>query len=278
MKKFVFSFYMILLGILLFPESSYSQSSFLERFEFGVSGGLALPIGVFSDVHVASSLEQLDQYRWIRGFVKESGGQAIKGTSINLDLKYYISPKVFISLSYIRNHNQINTQPQQDYYDENSRFITDEWGNEREFPGYLSSEDYSLNAYLLALGYRFPVKKFDFSVAGQIGRNSLQFPFYVWAFGLSDQISLLLRPRGVYEPLPTNMEAVSYGLQFNGAYPITNRLKTNLNLSYLRSDHPHSYWTTTLGASNEFFIEDNIKYRVLALRLGLSYSLNSINR
>jgi len=268
----------IIFGLLFLPVSGFSQTKFLERFEFGISGGLALPVGVFSDVHVESSLEQLDQSSRIRGFVKESGGQANTGTSINLDLKYYISHKVFMSLSYIRNHNQINTQPQLDYYDKNVRFLTDAWGNEREFPGHLTSEDYSLKAYLLGIGYLFTINKFDISFAGQMGLNHLRFPFYVWGFDLSDQLTLLLRPRAVYEPLPSNLEAVSYGLQLNGAYPITSRLKTNLNLSYLRSDHPHSYWTTTLGGSNEFFIEDNIKYRVIALRLGLSYSLNSINR
>ncbi|MFC0656528.1 hypothetical protein [Mongoliitalea lutea] len=45
----------------------------------------------------------------------------------------------------------------------------------------------------------------------------------------------------------------------------------NLSATYLRSDHPHDYWTNTLAASITYDIQDEIRYRNLALQLGITY-------
>ncbi|MGY6521332.1 MAG: hypothetical protein ACXIUD_06355 [Mongoliitalea sp.] len=45
----------------------------------------------------------------------------------------------------------------------------------------------------------------------------------------------------------------------------------NLSATYLRSDHPHNYWTNTLAASIIYDIQDEIRYRNLALQLGIAY-------
>ena len=45
----------------------------------------------------------------------------------------------------------------------------------------------------------------------------------------------------------------------------------NLSATYLHSDHPHDYWTNALAASIIYDIQDEIRYRNLALQLGIAY-------
>jgi hypothetical protein len=45
----------------------------------------------------------------------------------------------------------------------------------------------------------------------------------------------------------------------------------NLSATYLRSDHPHEYWTNTLAASIAYKIQDEIRYRNLAVQFGIAY-------
>lgn len=136
------------------------------------------------------------------------------------------------------------------------------------------SDDYRADLFFLGLGYNFKVKSFVLSFSGLIGQNSLHFPFYSWNFQFSETGSILFRPldfAGV--PVPSKLNNLLYGLEVKGSYPLVKKINSFVLLSYLRSDHPHEYWTLPRGASYGFFIEDRIDFRIILARAGISLSL-----
>lgn len=264
-KKFFFL-------LLLTSNQLFGQSSFLENFEIGVFGGAALPIGNFSAVNVKNSLvlnSSEDRPGSFRGFPKDKGGQAQIGYNYGLKLTYTIDPSFFVNLNYISTNNSINTNPQQQYYDENFRFLIDFWGNEFVFPGFLTSDNYQANLIFLGFGHSLKIKNFEFSFAGLIGQNALEFPFYSWYYD-----PILFRPAPLADnSVPGRLNALVYGLDLKASYPLYQKTNAFLSFSYLRSDHPHQYWTLARGASYGYFIEDRIDFRIILANFGIALSL-----
>ncbi|EOZ95532.1 hypothetical protein A33Q_2894 [Indibacter alkaliphilus LW1] len=249
----------------------------MENFEIGFSGGAAIPLGNFRSVNIENSLDRssLDQdSERFRGFPKDKGGQAIFGYAFGSHLRYKINSSFFVSLNFLRTNNSIDISPQQRFYDDNFRYQIDFEGNESEILGMLMSDDYRADLFFLSLGYTFKVKIFDLSFSGLIGQNSLHFPFYSWNYQFSETGSILFRPADFAEiPKPTKLNNLLYGLEVKASYPLVNKINSFVLLSYLRSDHPHEYWTLARGASYAYFIEDRIDFRIFLASVGVSLSL-----
>ncbi len=166
------------------------------------------------------------------------------------------------------------SNPQQQYYNENLRFLTDFWGNEFETPGTLISDNYQANLIFSGFGHNFKVNKFEFSFAGLLGQNMLDFPFYAWDFPFSDTESILFRPAPLADiPVPTRLNALVYGLDLKASYPLFKKINGFISFSYLQSEHPHEYWTLARGASYGYFVEDRIDFRVILANFGVSFDL-----
>jgi hypothetical protein len=253
---------------------SFGQERFFEKIELGFSGGLAVPVGHFKAISVAPSLEPVppgSSPRRFQGFLKNEGGQAELGYSLGLNLTYHLTSSVFLSLNYLKTQHSINTGPQQIYYDANFKPEIDLNGIPFEIPGRLESDPYRANLYYLGLGYGLPFHRLEVRLAGLIGINNLEFPFYSWTYQISETTAIPLRPFPVDGPVPTNLMEFAYGLETKLAYSISQNLSMNLGATYLRSDHPHDYWTSLLAASIGYKIQDEIRYRNLAIQFGISY-------
>ncbi len=107
----------IALLILLFATHffSFAQQKLLEKLELGLTGGLAVPVGNFSAVSIAPSLEPTppgsNPIRF-QGFLKNEGGQTEVGYSLGLNLTYHATPSLFVSFNYLQTKNSIDTRPQ----------------------------------------------------------------------------------------------------------------------------------------------------------------------
>lgn len=99
----------------------------------------------------------------------------------------------------------------------------------------------------------------------------MEFPFYSWTYQISETTAIPLRPFPIDGPVPTNLIEFTYGLETKVAYPLSKKFGVNLSATYLRSDHPHDYWTSLLAASIGYKIQDEIQYRNLARQFGISY-------
>lgn len=266
----------ILITLFLIQSFAFGQQKFLKKVEMGIHIGPSIPVGEFSKKLVESSLEENypgSSPRRFRGFVKDHGGQAKPGLSVGINLTYNFHSSFFASLNYRNTLNRIDTNPQQQYYDENFRMVEDYEGNLFEVPGLLQSDPYKARIFYLGLGYQLQMKRINLSIAGLAGLNSLRFPFYSWTYPFSDTAYILLRPYPLVDPLPTKLKEFVYGFEVKSSYPISKRLNFNLSASYLRSDHPHDYWTNALAASYGYEIHDVIRYRNLMVELGVAYQL-----
>ncbi len=193
------------------------------------------------------------------------------GYALGLNLIYHATPNIFVSLNYLQTKHNIDTRPQQVYYDTNFKTELDLNGNEFEIPGTLKSDPYRAKLLYMGLGYRLPINLLEVRFSGLVGVNNLEFPFYSWTYQISSTTSIQLRPFPIDGPVPTNLREFAYGLEAKLAYPISQKLNLNLAATYLRSDHPHEYWTSTLAASISYKIEDEIRYQNLAVQFGISY-------
>lgn len=268
-KVFISILFLSLLNLEVF-----SQTKVVEKIEFGFSGGLAVPVGQFNAISVAPSLEPVpsgSSPRRFQGFLKNEGGQAEPGYSLGFHLTYHLTSSVFLSLNYLKTHHSIDTRPQQSYYDANFKSQIDLNGVPFEVPGRLESDPYRANLYFLGVGYRLPINRLEFRFTGLAGMNNLEFPFYSWFFQISENAEIINRPFPIEDPVPTNLREFAYGLETKVAYLLSKKLNVNLSATYLRSDHPHDYWTNTLAPSIAYKIQDEIRYRNLALQLGISY-------
>lgn len=267
-------FFLCLISLLILKNEVFSQQKFLEKIELGFSGGLAIPVGDFAAISVAPSLEPVppgsNPIRF-QGFLKNEGGQAEVGYSLGLNLTYHATPSLFVSFNYLQTQHSINTRPQQIFYDANFKTQLDLNGNEFEVPGRLESDPYRANLFYMGLGYRLPINRLEARITGLVGINNLEFPFYSWTYQISKTTAIPLRPFPIDGPVPTNLSAFAYGLEAKLAYSISQKLNLNLATTYLRSDHPHGYWTDTLAASIGYKIQDEIPYRNLAVQFGISY-------
>lgn len=253
---------------------SFAKQKLLEKIELGLSGGLAVPVGNFSAVSITPSLEPtppgLNPIRF-QGFLKNEGGQAEIGFSLGMNLTFHATSSVFVSLNYLQTQNSIDTRPQQIFYDANFKTELDLDGNEFEIPGTLESDPYRANLIYVGFGYRLPIRRLEVRFAGLAGVNNLEFPFYSWTYQISETTAIPLRPFPIDGAVPTNLSAFVYGLEAKLAYPISQTLNLNLAATYLQSDHPHDYCTSLLAASIGYKINDEIRYRNLAVQFGISY-------
>lgn len=267
-------FFLSLILLLILNKEVFSQEKLLEKIELGLSGGLAVPVGNFSAVSIAPSLEPTppgsNPIRF-QGFLKNEGGQAEIGYSLGMNLTFHATPTLFVSFNYLQTQHSIETRPQQMFYDANFKTQVDLNGNEFEVPGTLESDPYRANLIYVGFGYRLPIRGLEVRLAGLAGVNNLEFPFYSWTYQISETTAIPLRPFPVDSPVPTRLSAFAYGLEAKLAYPISPKLNLNLATTYLRSDHPHGYWTSLLAASIGYKIEDEIRYRNLAVQFGISY-------
>ncbi|SEF92176.1 hypothetical protein [Algoriphagus boritolerans] len=271
-------FFLSLIFLLILNKEVFSQEKLLEKLELGLSGGLAVPVGNFSAVSIAPSLEPTppgsNPIRF-QGFLKNEGGQAEIGYSLGMNLTFHATPSLFVSFNYLQTQHSIDTRPQQIFYDANFKTQLDLNGNEFDIPGRLESDPYRANLFYMGLGYRLPIHRVDVRISALVGINNLEFPFYSWFFQISETTEIYRRPFPVDGPVPTNLKEFAYGLEAKIVYPISPKLNLNLATNYLRSDHPHGYWTDTLAASLSYQIDDEIRYRNLAVQFGISYRFGS---
>ncbi|SDC86597.1 Outer membrane protein beta-barrel domain-containing protein [Algoriphagus faecimaris] len=270
MKKLVFSIIFVFINHV----GSFGQEKFLEKIEFGFSGGLAVPVGHFKEISITPSLEPVSpgsSAERFQGFLKNEGGQAELGYSLGLNLSYHLTSSVFISLNYLNIQHSIDTHPQQTFYDDNFKSEIDLNGVPFEVPGRLESDPYRANLFYLGIGYRLPIHRLEFRFTGLAGINNLEFPFYSWTYQISETTAIPLRPFPVDGPVPTSLREFAYGLETKVAYSLSKKFNMNLSATYLRSDHPHDYWTSLLAASIAYKIQDEIRYRNLAVQFGISY-------
>ncbi|UJP65848.1 TonB-dependent receptor [Mongoliitalea daihaiensis] len=266
--------FLTIILIFIISVVSFSQTKIFEKIELGFSGGLAVPVAQFNAISIAPSLEPVpsgSSPRRFQGFLKNEGGQAELGYSLGFHLTYHLTSSVFLSLNYLKTHHSIDTRPQQIYYDANFKSQIDLNGVPFEVPGRLESDPYRANLYFLGVGYRLPINRLEVRFTGLAGINNLEFPFYTWFFQISESAEINRRPYPIDGPVPTSLREFAYGLETKLAYPISKNLSMNLSATYLRSDHPHDYWTNTLAASITYDIQDEICYRNLALQLGIAY-------
>lgn len=270
MKKLFFSIIIVFINHV----GSFGQEKFFEKIELGFSGGLAVPVGHFKEISIAPSLEPVPPGsipERFQGFLKNEGGQAELGYSLGLNLTYHLTPSVFISLNYLKTQHTIDTHPQQIYYDANFKSEIDLNGVPFEVPGRLESDPYRANLFYLGIGYRLPINRMEVRFTGLAGMNNLEFPFYIWFFQISETFEIIRRPFPIDGPVPTSLREFAYGLETKLTYSLSQKLNMNLAATYLRSDHPHDYWTNTLAASILYEIQDEIRYRNLAVQFGISY-------
>ncbi|SEF91706.1 outer membrane beta-barrel protein [Algoriphagus boritolerans] len=270
MKKLFFSIIIVFINHV----GSFGQEKFFEKIELGFSGGLAVPVGHFKEISIAPSLEPVPPGsipERFQGFLKNEGGQAELGYSLGLNLTYHLTPSVFISLNYLKTQHTIDTHPQQIYYDANFKSEIDLNGVPFEVPGRLESDPYRANLFYLGIGYRLPINRMEVRFTGLAGMNNLEFPFYIWFFQISETFEIISRPFPIDGPVPTSLREFAYGLETKLTYSLSQKLNMNLAATYLRSDHPHDYWTNTLAASILHEIQDEIRYRNLAVQFGVSY-------
>ena len=270
MKKLFFSIIIFFINHV----GSFGQEKFFEKIEFGFSGGLAVPVGHFKGTSMAQSLEPVppgSSPERFQGFLKNEGGQAQLGYSLGLNLTYHLTSSVFLSLNYLKTQHSIDTQPQQIYYDANFKSETDLNGIPFEIPGKLESDPYRANLFFIGLGYRLPINRLEIRFTGLAGINNLEFPFYSWTYQISETTALPLRPFPIDGPVPTNLREFAYGMETKLAYSIFQNLNVIFSATYLRSDHPHDYWTSLLAASIGYKIQDEIRYRNIAVQFGISY-------
>jgi len=270
MKKLFFSIIIFFIN----HNTSFGQEKFFEKIEFGISGGLALPVGHFKEISIVPSLEPVppgSSPERFQGFLKNEGGQAQLGYSLGLNLTYHLTSSVFLSLNYLKTQQSIDTQPQQIYYDANFKSETDLNGIPFEIPGKLESDPYRANLFFIGLGYRLPINRLEIRFTGLAGINNLEFPFYSWTYQISETTALPLRPFPVDGPVPSSLREFAYGLETKVAYSLSKKFNMNLSATYLRSDHPHDYWTSLLAASTGYKIQDEIRYRNIAVQFGISY-------
>ncbi|WP_332913640.1 outer membrane beta-barrel protein [Algoriphagus boritolerans] len=235
---------------------------------------MAVPVGHFKEISIAPSLEPVPPGsipERFQGFLKNEGGQAELGYSLGLNLTYHLTPSVFISLNYLKTQHTIDTHPQQIYYDANFKSEIDLNGVPFEVPGRLESDPYRANLFYLGIGYRLPINRMEVRFTGLAGMNNLEFPFYIWFFQISETFEIISRPFPIDGPVPTSLREFAYGLETKLTYSLSQKLNMNLAATYLRSDHPHDYWTNTLAASILHEIQDEIRYRNLAVQFGVSY-------
>lgn len=259
----------------------FSQQKIMEKIELGFSGGLAVPIGHFKAISVAPSLEPVppgSKPRRFQGFLKNEGGQAELGHSLGLNLNYHATPSLFVSFNYLQTQHSIDTRPHQIFYDTNFKSDLDLNGNVFEVPGRLESDSYRANLFYMGLGYRILFNRLEVRFAGLVGINTLEFPFYSWTYQISETTAIPLRPFPIDEPVPTDLREFAYGFEAKLAYPLSQKLNLNLAATYLRSDHPHEYWTNTLAASIGYKIQDEIRYRNLAVQFGISFRFEEKNK
>lgn len=270
MKKLFFSIIIFFIN----HNTSFGQEKFFEKIEFGISGGLALPVGHFKEISIVPSLEPVppgSSPERFQGFLKNEGGQAQLGYSLGLNLTYHLTSSVFLSLNYLKTQQSIDTQPQQIYYDANFKSETDLNGIPFEIPGKLESDPYRANLFFIGLGYRLPINRLEIRFTGLAGINNLEFPFYSWTYQISETTALPLRPFPVDGPVPSSLREFAYGLETKVAYSLSKKFNMNLSATYLRSDHPQDYWTSLLAASTGYKIQDEIRYRNIAVQFGISY-------
>jgi hypothetical protein len=270
MKKLFFS----IIIVFIIPIFSFGQEKFFEKIELGFSGGLALPVGHFKEISIVPSLEPVppaSSPERFQGFLKNEGGQAEPGYSLGLNLTYHFTSSVFLSLNYLKTQQSIYTQPQQIYYDANFKSEIDLNGLPFEVPGRLESDPYRANLFYLGIGYRLPINRLEVRFTGLVGMNNLEFPFYSWTYQISETIAIPLMPFPVDGPVPTSLREFAYGLETKVAYSLSKKFNMNLSATYLRSDHPHDYWTSLLAASIGYKIQDEIRYRNIAVQFGISY-------
>ncbi|GMQ28180.1 outer membrane beta-barrel protein [Algoriphagus confluentis] len=270
MKKLFFSILLVFINHI----GSFGQEKFFEKIEFGFSSGLAVPVGHFKEISVAPSLEPVppgSNPERFQGFLKNEGGQAQLGYSLGLNLTYHLTSSVFISLNYLNTQHSIDTRPQQIYYDANFKSEIDLNGVPFEVPGRLESDTYRADIFYLGIGYRLPIHRLEVRFTGLAGINNLEFPFYSWTYQISETTAIPLRPFPVDGPVPTSLREFAYGLETKVAYSLSKKFNMNLSATYLRSDHPHDYWTSLLAASIAYKIQDEIRYRNLAVQFGISY-------
>lgn len=262
----------IILSIL--SAEAFSQQKFFEKIEFGFSGGLAVPVGHFKEISITPSLEPVppgSSPERFQGFLKNEGGQAELGYSLGLNLTYHLTSSVFISLNYLKTQHSIDTHPQQTFYNANFKSEIDLNGMPFEVPGRLESDPYRANLFYIGIGYRVPIHRLEVRFTGLAGINNLEFPFYSWTYQISETTVIPLRPFPIDGQVPTNLREFAYGLETKVAYPLSKKFGVNLSATYLRSDHPHNYWTSLLAASIGYKIQDEIRYRNLAVQFGISY-------
>lgn len=270
MKKLFFSIIIVFINHV----DSFGQEKFFEKIEVGFSGGLAVPVGHFKGTSIAPSLEPVppgSSPERFQGFLKNEGGQAQLGYSLGLNLTYPLTSSVFISLNYLNSQHSIDTHPQQIYYDANFKSEIDLNGVPFEVPGRLESDPYRANLFYLGIGYRLPIHRLEVRFTGLAGINNLEFPFYSWTYQISETTAIPLRPFPVDGPVPTSLREFAYGFETKVAYSLSKKFNLNLSATYLRSDHPHDYWTSLLAASIGYKIQDEIRYRNLAVQFGISY-------
>ncbi|MDP2043032.1 MAG: outer membrane beta-barrel protein [Algoriphagus sp.] len=266
--------FILILSLSLLNSEAFSQTKIFEKIELGFSGGLAVPVGHFKEISIAPSLEPVPPGsipERFQGFLKNEGGQAELGYSLGLNLTYHLTPSVFISLNYLKTQHTIDTHPQQIYYDANFKSEIDLNGVPFEVPGRLESDPYRASLFYIGVGYRLPINRLEVRFTGLAGMNNLEFPFYSWTYQISETTSIPLRPFPVDGPVPTNLREFAYGLETKLTYSLSQKFNMNLAATYLRSDHPHDYWTNTLAASILYEIQDEIRYRNLAVQFGISY-------
>lgn len=266
--------------ILLLPcLACISQQKFLEKVEIGIHIGPSIPVGVFSKSAVEPSLD-LDfnpenQYREFRGFVKKEGGQAQLGSSIGASLKYNLFPSFYTSINYSFFNNSINVEPQETYFETHLQDRINSFGNEYQIFGSLTTENYQANSWYVGLGYFKDWHEWSIYGNGFIGITSLAFPFYTWSFENPGGSTTLRRPYPLLDPLPDKLSSILLGIGLGAKKNISEKIGFSLEFKYLRSDHPHEYFVTTLVGSSGYYIEDSIHFRVVSTEIGAFYKLIS---
>jgi long-subunit fatty acid transport protein len=252
--------------LLLLANSLKAQAQQNPRWQVSLSGGWALPVGVYKKI--APEKGVMGENNNINGFDKEGNSYADPGYAFNAGIYYQLQDKWHLTATVGRSFNNINAEVMDQFWNEiyNEGFSPDNpppWGY-REYQ--IDQQPYRVTYFLPGIAYVLNWERWQLSANPQVGVAGMLYPNYSIAFLWSTDSALR------HEGETPSIQTLMWGGALQMSYQISNRISTGIMANYLSADFPYEIGLRLVpGGSGVLEKSDIVTYRQVQLGFQLGY-------
>jgi hypothetical protein len=249
--------------LLLLVNSLKAQAQQSPRWQVSLSGGWALPVGVYKKIAPEKGAVPVGGHQ---GFDKKGNSYAEPGYAAGIAVQYWLRSHWQVTANLGYSINTINSEVMSTYLEEFFNRDFDPGSPDGLYKSYrVDHEDYQVMYFLTGVAYTMNLGRWQFSANPQLGIATMSYPEYKIIFLWADDV--IFQHRGETPSIQTLM----WGSSVQLSYQLSKSFSAGLDVAYLSANFPYDISLIARGGALPLEKSDVVTYRQVQLGFQLGY-------